>query len=145
ERATARHDRGWAGRLRGDLDTIVMTAIRKEPERRYGTAAALADDMLRYLDGRPILARPSTVTYRAGKFLRRHRAAVAAAVLVFASLVGGLGAAIFEARRADRRFQQVRALANTFVFDIHDRIEHLTGATEARKAIVQTALTYLES
>ena len=145
ERAMARHDRGWAGRLRGDLDTIVMTAIRKEPDRRYGTAAALADDLLRYLEGRPILARPSTVTYRAGKFLRRHRAAVAAAVLVLASLVGGLGAAIFEARRADRRFQQVRALANTFVFDIHDRIEHLTGATEARKAIVQTALTYLES
>jgi eukaryotic-like serine/threonine-protein kinase len=141
----AADDAGTAGTLRGDLDTIVMTAIAKEPERRYGTAAALADDITRYLDGRPILARPSTAAYRAGKFLRRHRLGAAAATLVIVSLVAGLGAAVYEWRRAERRFQQVRSLANAFVFDVHDQIEALPGATAARKSIVQTALVYLES
>jgi tetratricopeptide (TPR) repeat protein len=145
ERGLARGDRALASRLRGDLDTIVMTAINKEPDRRYGTAAAFSDDIGRFLDGRPILARPSTAGYRAGKFLRRHRFGAAAVALIVVSLVGGLGAALFEARRAERRFQQVRALANAFVFDVHDRIQTLPGSTEARKAIVQTALIYLES
>ncbi|MGH9412017.1 MAG: protein kinase domain-containing protein [Vicinamibacterales bacterium] len=140
-----RRDPGRARALRGDLDTIVMTALAKEPERRYPSVAALADDLNRFLDGRPILARPSTAGYRARKFLLRHRVGVAAATLVIVSLVGGLGAAVYEWRRADRRFQQVRALANTFVFDVHDQIESLPGATAARKTIVQTALVYLES
>jgi len=134
-----------ARRLRGDLDTIVMTAIRKEPERRYGTAAALSDDLGRYLDGRPIMARPATSWYRARKFLNRHRVGVAAAALVVVAVAAGVASTIYQARRAERRFQQVRALANAFVFDVHDRIETLPGATAARKAIVQTALTYLES
>src|SRR5262249_46194709 len=71
-----------ARRVRGDLETIVMTAIRKEPEGRYGTAEALSDDLGRFLDGRPIVARPSTPWYRARKFLGRHRLGAAAAVLV---------------------------------------------------------------
>jgi tetratricopeptide (TPR) repeat protein len=145
ERAAARRDGAAAKALRGDLDTIVMTAIRKEPERRYETVAALSDDIGRWLDRAPIRARPSTVGYRAAKFLRRHRMGAAAAALVAVSLVAGLGVAIFEARRADRRFQQVRSLANAFVFDVHDEIEQLPGATAARKSIVQTALVYLES
>jgi tetratricopeptide (TPR) repeat protein len=64
---------------------------------------------------------------------------------VLISLTVGLSAAIYEARRAERHFQQVRSLANTFVFDVHDSIERLPGATEARRAIVRTALTYLEA
>jgi eukaryotic-like serine/threonine-protein kinase len=145
ERAAAGSGRAWASRLRGDLDTIVLTAIRKEPERRYGTPAALSDDLGQYLGALPVLARPSTTAYRVGKFLRRHRAGTVAAALVVISLVTGLGAALFEANRAERRFQQVRALANSFVFDVHDRIESLPGATDARKSIVQTALVYLEN
>ncbi len=145
ERIAARGDRAAAKAVRGDLDTIVMTAIAKEPERRYGTAAALAEDIARHLADVPVVARPSTTIYRASRFVSRHRVGVASAALVLVSLVAGLGAAIVQARRADRRFAQVRALANTFVFDVHDRIERLPGATEARKAIVQTALTYLES
>jgi tetratricopeptide (TPR) repeat protein len=145
EGATARGAPAIARRLRGDLDTIVMTAISKEPERRYGSAAALSDDLGRHLDGRPILARPGTLGYRAGKLLRRHRVGAVAALFVVLSIAGGMVATLYQARRAERRFQQVRALANTFVFDVHDRIETLPGSTEARKAIVQTALTYLEN
>lgn len=134
-----------ARRLRGDLDTIVLAAIQKDPERRYASMAALGDDLHRYLDGHPILARRSTWAYRTGKLLRRHRTAAVAAALVVISVAAGLVGTIYQARRADRRFQQVRALANAFVFDVHDRIEMLPGATEARRSIVQTALTYLEN
>ena len=143
--AAGRRERAWALRLRGDLDTIVLMAMRKEPERRYGTPAALSDDLGRFLDGRPVRARPTTPMYRTRKFLWRPRVGTVAAALAVSSLAAGLGAALFEARRADRRFQQVRSLANTFVFDVHDRIESLPGATDARKSIVQTALVYLES
>ena len=143
--AALRADAPLARRLRGDLDTIVQTAIQKEPGNRYESVAAFSEDLRRHLDGHPIVARPSTLTYRAGKFLRRHRAMAAVTLLLVVSMAGGFGATVYQARRAERRFQQVRSLANTFVFDVHDRIERLPGSTEARLAIVQTALTYLES
>jgi len=144
-RAAAAGDRALAYRLRGDLDTIVMTAIRKEPERRYGSAAALSDDLGRFLDGHPVAARPNTARYRAGKFLRRHWTGVAVGTLLVASIVAGAASTLYQARRAERRFAQVRTLANAFVFDVHDRVATLPGSTAARKAIVQIALNYLEN
>jgi hypothetical protein len=144
-RAAAAGHRVLARELRGDLDTIVAMAIRKEPERRYASMAAFADDLGRYLAGLPVAARPNTWTYRARKFVARHRVAAVAAVLVGASIAGGTTAAVYQARRAERRFAQVRGLANAFVFDVHDRVAALPGATEARRAIVRTALTYLEN
>ncbi len=73
--------------LAGDLDTIILKALRKEPERRYSSVAALSDDVQRYLDGLPVRARADTLGYRTGKFVRRHRLALAAGVVVFVSLV----------------------------------------------------------
>ena len=73
--------------LAGDLDTIILKALRKEPERRYSSVAALSDDVQRYLDGQPVRARADTFGYRTGKFVRRHRLALAAGVVVFVSLV----------------------------------------------------------
>ncbi len=73
--------------LAGDLDTIVLQALRKEPERRYASVADLAADLRRYLDGRPVLARPDTLGYRAGKFLRRNPVAVGAAAIVVLALI----------------------------------------------------------
>lgn len=143
--AAGRGDKGLSRQLRGDLDTIVAMAIRKEPERRYGSAAALAADLGRFLDGRPVEARPNTPGYRMSKWLRRHWLAAAAVLLVMVSITGGVASTIYEARRAARRFEQVRTLANAFVFDVHDRIQYLPGSTEARKAIVSTALRYLEN
>ena len=97
-------------RLAGDLDTIVLKALRREPERRYPSAAALADDLRRHLDGRPVEARPDTFGYRAGKFVRRHRAGVAAAAaLVFLALVAGLAGA--PGRRAAPRRTRATAAA----------------------------------
>ncbi|MEO8277043.1 MAG: serine/threonine-protein kinase [Thermoanaerobaculia bacterium] len=88
--------------LTGDLDTIAMKALAREPERRYGSIAALAEDLRRYLDGRPVMARPDNALYRAGKFVSRHRLAAGAAALVAAALVFGLSLALWQARRAER-------------------------------------------
>ncbi len=74
--------------LRGDLDTIVMKALRKEPDRRYDSADQLADDLRRFLEGRPVSAHPNSWTYRAGKFARRHRGGVAAAAVIVLLLIG---------------------------------------------------------
>ncbi len=92
-----------ARRLAGDLDTILLRALAEEPERRYASAAALADDLERHLEGRPVAARPDSRRYRLGKFLGRHRVAVAAAALVALSLCAGLVAALVSARRAERQ------------------------------------------
>ncbi|MDX2040020.1 MAG: serine/threonine-protein kinase [Acidobacteriota bacterium] len=89
-----------ARELVGDLDNIVMMALRKEPARRYQSVEKFSDDIRRYLEGLPITARADTFTYRAGKFVRRHRVAVAAAVLVLLSLLGGIIATTFAARQA---------------------------------------------
>ena len=95
--------------LRGDLDNIALMALRKEAERRYASAAAFSEDVRRYLDGLPVRARKDTVAYRASKFVRRHRVAVAAAVIVLVSIVSGLVVALHEARIA--REQRNRAEA----------------------------------
>ena len=77
--------------LRGDLDTICLRALHPDPARRYASAADLADDLERYLDGRPVEARRDSLAYVAGRFARRNRAAVVAGAVALAALVGGLG------------------------------------------------------
>ncbi len=98
-------------RLRGDLDNILQMALRREPERRYGAVAALAEDLRRHLSGRPVRARAVTVGYRLGKFVRRQRIAVAAGALVLLSLVAGLVATIWQARRAEKNAVAATAAA----------------------------------
>ncbi|MEO7794130.1 MAG: serine/threonine-protein kinase [Thermoanaerobaculia bacterium] len=87
-----------AHRLRGDLDTIALAALQRDPERRYATAAAFADDVERFLTGRPVAARRDTLGYRTAKFVSRHRVAVVAALVVLLSLLAGLGAVLWQAR-----------------------------------------------
>jgi eukaryotic-like serine/threonine-protein kinase len=138
-------------RLRGDLDTIVLTALRKEPQRRYQSVEQLAADIRRHLGGLPVQARPDTFRYRAGKFVRRNRVPVAAGTLVLFALIGGTVATAWQARearaaqaRAERRFNDVRKLANTVLFDYHDAIKDLRGATPVRERLVRDALGYLD-
>src|SRR5687768_14543969 len=134
-----------APHLDRDLDNIVLMTLRKERERRYPSVEALSEDIRRYLVGLPVSARQDTLLYRTGKYVRRNRLAVVATAIVAASLILGFGVAVVQARRAERRFQQVRKLANTFLFSIHDKIQNLPGSTEARQFVVQTALEYLDS
>ena len=89
-----------ARQLAGDGDAIIGKCLQREPARRYASAAALADDLRRWLDGRPIAARADSGLYRARKFVRRHRVGVAAACLVAAALVAGLGMAVWQWRHA---------------------------------------------
>jgi serine/threonine-protein kinase len=106
-----RAQRRLARALAGDLDTIVMTALRREPERRYPSVAALAEDLQRFLEGRPIHARPDSLGYRVGKFLRRHRLGVLAATLAVLSLVAGMLVALWQAGRAQEAAAAARAEA----------------------------------
>jgi serine/threonine protein kinase/tetratricopeptide (TPR) repeat protein len=86
--------------LRGDLDNLVLMAMRKEPQRRYASVAQLAEDVSSYLEGRPVLAHKDTFSYRAAKFVRRHKAGAVAVVLIALALVGGVVATVWQARRA---------------------------------------------
>lgn len=128
-----------------DLEKIVFKAMRKEPERRYPTAEEFSRDIRRYLDGFPVEAAPDTFWYRLQKFVQRERlAAAAAALLVLIVVTSGL--AIWrEKQRAERRFEQVRQLAHSVVFEMHDSIENLPGSTSARQLLVSRALQYLNA
>jgi eukaryotic-like serine/threonine-protein kinase len=134
-----------ASELRGDLDTIVLKALRKEPERRYRTAHELSEDLRRHLEGLPVTARADTIRYRTGKFVRRHRTAVAAAVLVSASLVGGIVTTTRQARLAERRFDEARRLIRTVIFDIQPKMGAVAGTTALRKDLIESTLHYLEA
>jgi non-specific serine/threonine protein kinase/serine/threonine-protein kinase len=137
--------------LRGDLERILARALAPEPDRRYGTAAELAADVERYLDGRPVAAHPPSTAYRLRKLVRRHRAGFAAAALVALSLVGGAIATLRETRvaeaeraRAERRFADVRRLANVVLFDVYTALDKVSGAMAARRLLVDNSLRYLD-
>lgn len=142
--SSAAADQATARKLKGDLDSIAAKALEKDPRRRYPTVADLSADLRRYLGGRPVRARNATFRYRAAKFLRRNRVPVLAATLA-ASLILAFGAvALIEARDSERRFEEVRSLAHTVMFDLHDAIAPLPGSTQARALLVRSALAYLE-
>ena len=100
--------------LRGDLDRIVLMALRTEPERRYASVRELADDIERHLAGEPVRARPSSFGYLASKFIGRHRVAVVAAVAVLAALLVGLISAQRSERVAAAEALHARAEADSF-------------------------------
>ena len=102
-------------RLAGDLDTIVLKALRKEPARRYPSVEALLEDVERHLTGLPVRARPDSVVYRTRKFLGRHRFAVAGAAVVFLSLAAGLAGTLWQARATSREAAKARAVKDFLV------------------------------
>jgi len=146
-------------RLKGDLDNIVLMALRKEPHRRYSSVEQFAEDIRRHLGQLPVIARQDTAVYRASKFITRHKTAVAATLVFAILLLAALVITIREARiarqqaeiareqraRAERRFNDVRTLANSLMFEVHDSIKNLPGATAARRLLVSRALEYLDS
>ncbi len=131
--------------LRGDLDTIIGKALKKDSGERYASVTAFGDDLKRYLSNQPIAARPDTLSYRARKFARRNRIGLSVASIAFAAIIAALGVAIYQARLARQRFQDVRNLAHAFVFDLHDEIAKLEGSTKVREMMVSTALEYLDN
>ncbi len=145
QRPSAVAPRELSRQLAGDLDTIVLMAVRKDPTRRYASVQELSQDIRRHLSGLPVQARGDSLSYQAGKFVQRHKAAAAAAALVGLSLVGGIVATTRQARIAERRFSDVRKLANAFLFEFHEAIQNLPGSMPARQLVVKRAAEYLDS
>ena len=138
-------------RLRGDLDNILLTALRKEPHRRYTGVTAFAADLQSHLARKPVSARSSTVGYRVRRFYQRNKVATLAGVFAALALLAGTALSLWsaqrarsEARRAERNFQDVRRLANSVLFEFDDAIATLPGATTVRRAMVNRALDYLD-
>ena len=140
-----------ARQLRGDLDTIVMTALAKEPDRRYANARALGDDLQRHLDRLPITARPATFSYRARSFARRYRTGVAASAVAVFALAIGLSTAVWQGLEAARardtaqsQFEIAQEAARALIYEVHDAVAGMPGSTEARELIVSRSLDYLD-
>lgn len=134
--------------LRGDLDTILGKALKKIPAERYSSVSAFADDLGRYLKHEPIKARPDTLGYRAAKFVRRNRTVVALTTTAIVLVIGSLSAGLFMVNRerkiAERRFAEVRQLANKFIA-LDNEIRGLPGSTQIRMRMVSDSLQYLSS
>ncbi|MDQ3711860.1 MAG: protein kinase [Acidobacteriota bacterium] len=135
-----------------DLDNIVLKALRKEKEQRYASVEQFADDIKNYLNGLPVKAHPQSFKYLAAKFIKRNRLAVSLAAIAVVLIIGGVVAALwqsFEARRhqqiAEQRFNQVRKIANSLIFDYHDEISKLEGTTKLREKLVVDAVNYLNA
>jgi tetratricopeptide (TPR) repeat protein/tRNA A-37 threonylcarbamoyl transferase component Bud32 len=131
--------------LRGDIDNIVLMALRKEPQRRYASVEQFSEDIHRHLEGRPVIAHKDTIAYRAAKFVKRQKLAVAAALLIVGTLIAAVILTTRQQRRAERRFNDVRQLSNALLTDIAPKIERLQGATEARQSVLTQSLKYLDS
>ena len=131
--------------LKGDLDNIVLMALRKEPQRRYASVEQFSEDIRRHLEGRPVIAHRDTIAYRATKFVKRQKLAVAAALLIVGTLIAAVILTMRQQRRAERRFNDVRQLSNALLTEIAPKIERLQGSTEARHAILAQSLKYLDS
>jgi serine/threonine protein kinase/tetratricopeptide (TPR) repeat protein len=146
-------------KLAGDLDNIVLMSMRKEPTRRYSSVGQFSEDIRRHLEGLPVVARKATLSYRGTKFIRRNKVAVAAAAVIILTLLIGIAATGWEAHiaraereraeaagaRAERRFNQVRKLAHSVLFDYNEAIQDLPGSTPVRERLVKDALEYLDS
>jgi eukaryotic-like serine/threonine-protein kinase len=136
--------------LKGDLDSIVLMALRKEPTARYSSVEQFSADIRRYLDGLPTLARKGTFAYRAVKYVRRYKVPVAAATLILLSLIGGVGATsrqaqIARAEQAKAEAERIRAEQALAVADEQRRrAEQALAEVEAQRTRAETALTTAE-
>ncbi|MBL0122645.1 MAG: serine/threonine protein kinase [Betaproteobacteria bacterium] len=136
----------------GDLDAILLKAMRRNPANRYASVEQFDDDIQRHLESRPVKAREGTWRYLASRTFARHKLPIAAAAAVLLTMIAGLvlveqqrRIVVAEKARAEKHFASVRQLANAFVFDVDREIEHLAGALKARQSLVATALNYLDS
>ena len=139
-------------RLTGDLDNILLKALRKEPARRYASVQEFSEDIRRHLEGLPVTASPDTLAYRASKFIHRHRASVLASVFILFSLLAGITATAWQARRAnlerakaERRFNETRKLSNYLMTDVFDSLTLLSGAAQVQRDLTQNAFRYLDN
>lgn len=130
--------------LRGDLENILLKAVQREPERRYGSVQQFADDLQRYLDRRPVQATPDSIWYRARRFGRRHWVAIGAATALAAAFAIVTVVSVRQRAHAQLRAAETRKLAERLVFEVHDELEAVPGLTKVRERVGATAVEYLE-
>ncbi len=135
--------------LRGDLDNIILMALRKDPQRRYASAEQLAEDVKRYENDLPVIARADTFSYRAKKFISRNRWQVALASLGTMALIGGIVATTYQANeawiaqtRAEKLFKNSRGFANKIQVEALSLISDIPGSADAQKFVLDTSLAY---
>jgi len=135
-----------------DLQAVLLKALEKAPERRYGSVDAFAADLQAWLVGLPVQAQAPSWHYSAGKFLRRHRLAVAASAAGLSAILGLSGWSLHSAAvareqgaLAEKRLQSVRGIANRVVYDYNRALEPINGTLEVRQMLVADALNYLEA
>jgi tetratricopeptide (TPR) repeat protein len=133
-----------APEVKGDLETVLMKALRTEPRERYATVEAFADDLQACLEWRPVQARSGDIWYRTRRWLRRYWVTAAAVGVVVISLAGGVFVANRQRVIAERRFNQLRQLSHK-VIDIDAAIRSLPGSVDARQRLVGASLEYLEA
>ncbi|MFZ7095979.1 protein kinase domain-containing protein [Luteimonas dalianensis] len=129
--------------LKTDLDRVLLKALAEEPEQRYATAEAFADDLRRWLDGRPVLAQQPKLGYRMRKFAARNKVGVAAAVLLAASLAGGIGATLWQAGEARREAGNAQEQAQRAVL-VRNFLAGVFESTEPASGTTPTALELLD-
>jgi eukaryotic-like serine/threonine-protein kinase len=137
--------------LRGDLESVLLKALRKDPQERYVSVFAFADDLRAWLDGRPVSATRPTWAYRTGKAVRRHKAVAAAAVAVALAVGAGGASTAWEAHvarierdKAENRFREVRQFSRSLLFEIHESLRTLPGATEPRRQLLGRTVQFLD-
>ena len=124
---------------------MLAKALAYNLVNRYSSVDRFAEDLERHLADRPILARPQTLIYRAGKFIARNRLSTAIGLLALVSIVGGAAAAIIQKRVAERHFAEVRQLAHYVLFDLYEGVGELGGSTHVRAQMAQRATGYLNA
>ena len=144
--------KGLAGRLAGDVDAIVLKALRYEAGARYGSVGALAEDLKHALEDLPVAARAGSRRYRVGKFYRRHRVALVGSGAVLVVLAGGVAAMVrqgqvarAEERRAEAGVEEERKLAHLLLFDYFDELKEIPGSTDAQRRAATQAVGYLDA
>lgn len=135
-----------------DVDMIVLKALRKEPDRRYGSVEQLSEDIQRFLDGRPVLASPDSLRYRVRKFIGRHRVSVSGATALTVAIAGGVTATVWQAGvanrervHAQREFDAVRGLATAMLVELSPAVDKLPGSIAAREIIIRRGTEYLDA
>ncbi len=144
-------DRNASRSLSGDLDAILLKALRRDPAERYATVEQFDDDLRRHLANFPVLARGGTWRYLAGRFARRHRASLAIAGVVLVAVTAGGAmvererrAVLAQKERAERHLASVRSLSNSLMFEVHDQLSNVPGSMKARQTLADSAGRYLE-
>ncbi|MCC6590555.1 MAG: protein kinase [Bryobacterales bacterium] len=131
--------------LEGDLENILLKALHREPQRRYGSVAELADDLQRFLACRPVRATRDSKLYRLRRFARRQWAPLTAAALLMAGLAVATMLSLRQREQAVRRASDTRRMAQALLFDVHDEIAGMVGGAKARAMLGAIAVQYLES